>query len=451
VKVSSLVRTALPGSNLIGGFLAHVRKPLYRNGYALTANSVLTSAVGFAYWVLATRHYAVDVVGTNSAAISAMGFLIGFAGLNMDGTLVRFIPRVGRRVAHLIGFAYLISLAMTALAAGLFLLGLKAWSPGLVFLARSPLAVVGFVLATMVGGVFSEQDAALIGLRKAVWVTGENTTYAFLKLGLLLIFAGLLPDYGILASWTLPTLLLIIPVNYFIFRHLVPRHKLAAQDVMEPAMSGGIARYTVGNYIAFLFALACSALPPVMVLQLAGSGASAYFYLPWLIGNLLQLVAVNMSISLVVEGSFDQSRALEYFRHGLVNTARLLAPMVALLVIGAPYLLRIFGAGYALEGALLLRLVALAALPGMVVTLYLGLLRVTNRLRGVIAVNAFIALITLGLSYSWLPHYGIASVGFALLLSESAVAAFLLCTELRPLLSHRLPKVRRARDEELAE
>jgi O-antigen/teichoic acid export membrane protein len=180
-------------------------------------------------------------------------------------------------------------------------------------------------------------------------------------------------------------------------------------------------------------------LPPVIVLQLGGSAASAYFYVPWAVGTLLQLFANNMGTSMVAEGSFDQSKRLENLRLALIETARLLIPAVAVLCIGAPYFLRLLGAEYASNGVLLLRFVALAALPGIVVNLEIAFLRVTNRVGGVIAIDVALAVGTLGLSYAWLPRLGIAGVGLAMLASQTSVAVLLLLTELRVILSPGVP------------
>jgi O-antigen/teichoic acid export membrane protein len=83
------------GLPFAGHLAAHVANPLYRTGYALTLSSGLTSVLGLAYWLLAARFYPAEVVGMNSAAIAAMTFLSGLAGLSLDGAYVRFVPRLG--------------------------------------------------------------------------------------------------------------------------------------------------------------------------------------------------------------------------------------------------------------------------------------------------------------------------------------------------------------------
>ncbi len=431
--------------------LSHLRTPLYRNGYALTISAGLTSAVGFVYWLVAARFYTTDVVGTNSAAIAAMTFLAGLAGLYLDGALVRFIPRAGATTVRLVGLAYGVTILVAAIASSLFLLGLAVWFPNLGFLTRTPWLAIGFVVATMAWCVFVEQDAVLTGLRQAVWVPIENAIYAVVKLALLIIFAAILPAYGILVSWTIPTVMVIIPISLLLFRRLIPHHVQTMQDVALPIKPAQVARYAGANHIGALFSLAYTMLPPVMVLELAGSSASAYFYIPWMLASFLRIVATNMSASLTVEGALDEARLVHHFRHALISTLRLLIPVVALVVLTASYLLRIFGDAYATEGASLLRLLALATIPNVVVILYLGFLRVQNRIGGVIGVHGAIAVATLGLSYVWLRSYGITGVGLAWLVSQTVMAVFLLFTHLRPILRRDPAVSRNGRAEEQAQ
>ena len=90
---------------------AHLRDPLFRNGYALICNTVLTSLLGTGYWILAARHYSTGDVGRASAAISTMVLLSGIAQLNLGPALTRFLPRAGGGSARLILGAYGASMA----------------------------------------------------------------------------------------------------------------------------------------------------------------------------------------------------------------------------------------------------------------------------------------------------------------------------------------------------
>ena len=74
-------------------------------------------------------------------------------------------------------------------------------------------------------------------------------------------------------------------------------------------------------------------------------------------------------------------------------------------------LLLAFGRDYATEGATLLRIVALAALPAAVVNVYLGALRVAKRVGELVIVASVVAVTTLVLSSALLPVMGLTGAG----------------------------------------
>src|ERR671933_106181 len=180
----------------VAPLVAQLRMPLYRNGYALMLSTGMVSALGMAYWVLAAHHYSAEAVGLNAAAISAMTFVSGIAQLNMGGALLRFVPGTGRATKRLVGAAYLATTLAAALVGSLFVLGVRLWSPRLSVFSHPGFALL-FVLATMVWGIFAQQDNVLTGLRQAVFVPIENVLYALAKIGLLLALAPALPGLGI--------------------------------------------------------------------------------------------------------------------------------------------------------------------------------------------------------------------------------------------------------------
>jgi O-antigen/teichoic acid export membrane protein len=406
----------------------HVRSPLYRNSYALTISAGLTSLLGMGYWLLAARLYDADTVGANSAAVSAMMFLSGLAGLYLEGAFVRFIPAMRAAAPRFARVAYTVSGVAAITLTLVFLWGIDLWSPALGFLADNGWLAAWFVAGVAGWCIFVQQDGLLTGLRRTTWIPVENTVYALAKLVLLVALAPLQPRYGIFVSWVLPALLLLAPINWLIFRRLLPQHVAMAQPATAPAAPitvSQIAAYVSGNYLGQLFSLAYIMLPPIMVLQVAGSAASAYFYLPWMIGGLLRLVAANMSTSLIVEASLDIGNTEQHFRRARLQTMRLVAPLTLFVVLAAPHLLHVFGPDYADEGSFLLRLLALATVPSAFISLYGGLLRIQNRIRPLVAVYALTAVLTLTLSALLLPVHGINGVGIAWLASQIVAALVL--------------------------
>ena len=410
-------------------FIEHLRTPLFRNGYALVFSSAATSALGLAYWILAARYYSAEAVGLNAAALSAMMFLASLSQLNLMNALNRFVPTAGPTTARLVGSAYAISAGAAVITSLIFVLGLRIWTPSL----ESFMAGAGgwFIIATVAWCIFTLQDSALTGLRQTTWVPIENLVFAIGKLILLVVLAAALPHYGVLASWIIPLLMISLPLNWLIFRRLIPRHVQATIQVASPIGRGQIARYVVGDYVSSLVWLATVNLMPLVVVEQIGATANAYFYLSWTMAYVLYLISRNMGMSLIAEAALEPARLYAYSYRVLIQTARLLVPIVAALVAGAPLILQLFGSNYAADSTTLLRLLSLSALPHMVIALYLSMARVQHRMLAIVIVQTALCALVIGLSVWLLDRYGLDGLGWAWLISQTLVAMVLLLTQLR--------------------
>ncbi len=393
----------------------------------------MTSALGLVYWILAARFYPADTVGLGSATLSAMLLLSGIAQLSLNSVLVRFVPLAGRKTARLVGRAYLINIGLSLLAVSIFLLGLERWAPSLIYLRASAVGQIAFVVATVAWGVFALQDSALTGLRQTMWVPLENTAFAIAKIVLLVVLAISFPAIGIFTSWNIPVLLSLLPINWLIFKRLIPRRPPVPVEQESLVTRRTISHFISGNYPGSLFFQASTTLLPILVANLAGASANAYFYLPWAIVTALQLIALNMSTSLTVEATLDRGQLGVYSRRVLKQVTRLVMPPVIVVLIGAPLILQIFGSAYAAAGTALLRWLALGVLPNILVALFISIARVQNHPRHIVLVQGLLSGFILGLSYLLLPVLGITGVGIAWLISQTLVALALLPALLRRL------------------
>jgi O-antigen/teichoic acid export membrane protein len=399
--------------------MTHISIPLFRNAYALIFSATTTSLLGMVYWAVAARLYPVEAVGLNSAIISAMALVSGFARLNLDDTLVRFVPRSGHHLKRLIAVTYSVAVVLTGVFSLLFLSTLSLWSPTLAVLGSQTWLVAGFTISAMASSLFSMQDAILTGLRKAIWVPIENTIFATTKLCLLVAIAQAASQYGIFLSWSIPLLVSIVVVNALIVQRLTPEHAGAASE--STITPREFFSFVGGNYVAYLFRLTYTNLLPVIVVSSLGARAAAYFALPWLISTSLQLVSANMNTSLVVEATRDRPNLAVYARRTVRQTALILIPVIMVVVATAPFILQIYGPQYASEGTTLLRLLVVALIPNMLVSLFMGISRVQGNTGHMIAIQASICLLALGLSAVLLPWYGIEGIGFAWLGSQLLV------------------------------
>ncbi|MCT9076750.1 lipopolysaccharide biosynthesis protein [Streptomyces fulvoviolaceus] len=395
---------------------------LFRNAYALMLNTGISAVLGLGFWLAAARYYSESAVGQGSAAIAAMKFLAGLTAVALTGALARFIPVAGRATGRLVFRTYAGSSLVVALAAGAFLLTLDMWGPSYRFL-HGPLNGLGFIVAVVAWNVLTLQDGVLTGLRSALWVPVGNTVFSAVKLGLLVAFAVAIPTTGVFVSWVAAIAFSVIPLGFLVFRRLAPRHIKATEDHAKPPTLKEIGKFLAGDYTGSLFSLAVVYLIPVIIASQVSSEDNAYFYITTTIGGTVNLLAINMGASLTVEGSHDPGRLAANTRAALKRMARIMVPICGLLFIGAPWILGVFGSGYADAATPLLRWFAVGAVLRVVMETYFAVLRAQSRTSGLAWLQGLLCVLVLGLTLLLLPRMGLTGAGVAEISSLAVIVA----------------------------
>jgi O-antigen/teichoic acid export membrane protein len=397
--------------------LAH---PLFRSGYTLVLNSTMSAVVGVAFWLLAARAYQPAVVGRNSAALSAMMFLAGIAQLNLMSSLLRFLPTAGRGARRMSALSYVVVATLSALAAVVFLAGLGTWSPALIPLLRGPLMAVTYILGTMALSILTLQTCAFVALRHAGTATLVNQAFNILKLVLLALFAILLPHSGVYFSWVASAVLVVAAGAVILFTRTV--RTFASEPRNIPTLPD-LARFAGPDYLASLAWIAATTLVPVLVLNLTDAAHAAVFALTWSVTLVLYGVPEAFGQALVAHTTRELAQLDERHNQVLKASLGLLAPVVLVLVVSAPLLLRPFGPWYATQGAGTLRLLTSSAVPGTIVALTVSRARVRRHMVTVTSALIGVCVLIIGLTLLLVPRMGIEGAGLAWLLGESAVAA----------------------------
>lgn len=385
---------------------------LFRNAYALMLNTGISAVLGLGFWLAAARYYSESAVGQGSAAIAAMKLLAGLTAVTLTGALARFIPVAGRATGRLIFRTYAGSSAIVAVAAGVFLLTLGVWGPSYRFL-HGPVSGLGFVVAIVAWNLLTLQDGVLTGLRRALWVPVGNTVFSAVKLGLLVAFAVAIPATGVFVSWVAAIATSVVPLGWLVFRRLVPRHVKATEDQAKPPTLKEIGRFLAGDYTGSLFSLAVVYLVPVIIASQVSSEDNAYFYITTTIGGTVNLLAINMGASLTVEGSHDPARLAANTRAALKRMSRIMLPVCGVLFVGAPWILGVFGSGYADAATPLLRWFAVGAVLRVVMETYFAVLRAQSRTGGLAWLQGLLCVLVLGLTLLLLPRMGLVGAGVA--------------------------------------
>lgn len=385
------------------------------NGYALGANVIITSALGLVFWALAARFYPAKDVGTGAALISTLTTIGALSQLNLGNALNRFLPQSGLMAGRLILACYGLGAATSVTFAAAFIFAI---TPAI---APSSLPVTGlqsfawFAAACVLWAVFALQDSVLSGLRHSPYVMIENTVYAVAKIALLVIFAGSsIGMGGLFVAWTLPLLPIVLVINAFVFRHLLLRGTFE-EKVTGTLNTRRLLRFISWDYIGTLATMTALGVSPLLVLRFGGPEANAVYYISWVMAYSVYLLCRSMSTSLLVEGSSDTDRLPALLSEATVHTTLLLLGAAFALGAGAGPIMAIFGTSYISDGPDILRVLVLSCIPWGLITIYLAVARIRERLVHVAVIQAAILVLVvsfgtvltsrlggIGMAYSWL-------------------------------------------------
>ena len=406
-------------------FLSHLRQhyksSLYRNAFYLMANTFIASALGFVFWMVAARFYRPDDVGLAAALISATSLLAVFSNLGFNFGVVRFLPNA-RNPAKLVNTCLNSVAGVSLILSVLFLLLLPVLSPALLFVREKAVFALFFVAIVLVWTVFPLIDYVFVAKRTSSLVIVKSTIFNALKIPLA-IFAAYLGAFGIFASWGAAMAISCGVALMFFIPKIMPG--FVPSLTIDRAIINDILHFSMGNYVAHFLYLSPGLVLPLMVVNLLGGQMNAYFYVTFMIAEILFVIPAAVSQSLFAEGSTKKESVEEYVRDSLKIIYLLIIPAIVAVFLLAGKLLLLFGKGYSDNGSELLRVFALSGVFLGVNLTYITLLRLEKKVGEIIAISGFLALGILGLSYFLLiGTWGIVAVGYSWLAIHGIISVY---------------------------
>jgi len=401
--------------------------PLSRNGLALLINTAVTGILGFAYWLIAARLFSTYAVGVAAALVAATTLFSGIGQLNLSGMLMRFLPTAADKSRRLVLLTYAYAACVSALLAAVSLIGIRvlAWHSSSLRLDTAQ--SIFFVLAVSATAIFTIQDSVLVGLRRAVWVPGENGAFGVAKIGMLFAFAPIRSAFALFSAWMIPLTLTIPVISAVLFRKFLPesRKRRRPARVGRRAMLLGrdmrtnIVHFAVGDATGGLFTQAWMNLVPVMVTASLGAPVNALYYTSFLFSSTIDQVAVNFASPLTVEGAHSPREVAALIRSTLRHVFIIVIPLVAVLILACPLVLRAFGHQYT-GAVMLLRLLLCACLPKAVSSVYYAYCRVERTTQRSAVVQGYICIATLSAVVLVARPFGLAGIGLAVLAIQAS-------------------------------
>lgn len=393
-----------------GRLLSAARSPLYANAFFVWVNQAGTGLAGFLFWTLAARLFATGDVGLGSAAFSILTLLSMLATMGLGLGLIRFYPDAGEDRLKLANAVFTGNAIAGVLFGIVFIIGLPLWAPSLGFLRDNPFYALAFIAFVVGGTVSIVQTQAFMAVRTGRYILYQVIIIQITRLVLPAVLAAFTGAFGIVASTGLARIL-GAAYGFIAMVKGVPGYRPAW--MLDTKALIRLMPFSMANYIANFLILAPGLLLPVMVVSVLGAEEGAYFYIAWFIGFLPVTFSTSLGTSLFAEGSYDPQALRALVRRSLISGVGIAAVVGLALLLLADVLLLAFGREYSTEGATLLRIMAVAALPAAIVNVYIGALRVMKRSKELVAITAITAVTIVALSRALLPSMGLEGAGLA--------------------------------------
>ena len=401
-------------------------EPLTVTAWALMLNTVATSVLGLAFWVVASRLYSPQELGENAALVSAMILLSTVAQLDLGMGIARLLPQVRQRRWRPVLGAYAVTAVIGCGLSAAFLALAPRLSNEFDFLVRD--AALGWALigGVVLWNIFALQDAVLTSARWAVAVPVGNAVFGVVKIALMAWLAGRLVEHGVFFGWLAAMVLVLVPMNMLIFARVLPSARIRglpqAASAVPLADRRRVVRYLGTDYAAALLSQGSTALLPLLVVLVLGRTDNAYFYMAFLVAGAAGALAQSLSISLLVEGAYDEAELASLARRTGLRYLRVIAPGVVLLVAAAPLVLTPFGDAYVANATTLMRLLLVGTAIHAVIVLYMAVERLRARVSRVLFAEAALVVLIISGALAGMRANGLVGLGQAYVASEVIVA-----------------------------
>jgi len=397
---------------------------LARNAGFSAVATLLSSALGALYWLIAARVLEPRAVGLISGLVGAMTVASLASNLGINTAVIDRLPKARDGASWSITLTAVIIVGVLGGLAGtaLTILVLTEGSSDLSVIGESAWHVAILAVGIVCTTVFTLFQFIFVAERRAEFSIVLNGGAGLLRLiGLAVpLVAGLTGAYAIFGIWIAAT----AAVTVVAIVVLLPRAGRAWRPSLRgvgtevrsalPSMLGHHVTSAAGPLLVFLL--------PVLVTTRLSAVDNAYFYVAWMLGSLLFVVAASVGNSLFAESSHDPDALRDGLRRSARTIALALAPLCIGLVVLGKVALSIFGADYADRGYTLLLLLVASVVPDALTVLIVTFLRVHGRVWRAAVVNIVIAGTTAGMAYALLPELGINAVGWAFMAGQCAGA-----------------------------
>jgi O-antigen/teichoic acid export membrane protein len=385
-------------------------------------NTVVTVFLGYLFWVVVARYYTEGDVGYGNAVIMAISLISLFSRLGLDIALIRFLPKA-EKPTEMINSCFVISAVVSLVLATIFVAAVDVLSPELGFINDDAAFALVFVIFSVFWTLSWMLDYIFIARRRADFVLYKNTVFSVLKLVLPFIMVSFFYAFGIVSSWGIAVGVGLIIALFLFLPRTLKGYQIKPR--IDFSIIKGLWSYSFKNYFYTIFGSGPHFILPILIINRLGPEQNAYFYMAWMI---VTMIPTAVAQSLFAEGSHFEDRLDRDVYRSFKFMFILLAPVIILLLACGNWILMAFGASYAENATLLLRVLAISSIFSAINSVYTSILLVKHKIKELIVLTAVTgAILLIGSFYiTTISGIGIVGVGYSWWIAQGLFSVYVL-------------------------
>jgi len=349
------------------------------NAGSLVGTTAITSGLGFVYWWMAARQFPPKAVGLASATVSAMMLLGSLGILGLGTLLVGELPRQQGKEASLISAALITVAGVGGCLGIVFTIVAPYLSSDLQVLRTSIGNIAIFMIGVSLTSSTIVLDQALIGLLKGKLQLWRNALFAGAKLAALFIaslWLSHVTGLTIYATWVIGNVFSLVVLAGFAIAKREPGKSYLPQFGLLQKLGPQALKHHLLN----LTLQAPPLILPVLVTTLLSATANAWFYIPWTITSIANVISSSLTVVLYAVSSTQPAVLARKLRLtlSLALVATILANCVYLF--GSYQVLELFGHSYTEQAIWSLRILGLESFPFLIKNHYVAICRIQGRM-----------------------------------------------------------------------
>lgn len=392
----------------------YYHEPLYRNSVALMLNSAFSALFGLLFWIVAARIMSAKDIGLVTATISVATFILALSKIGLDQGLMRYLPETKEK-NYFCSTILILTLALSLILSGIFLIGVNIFSPALLFLQKGWF-LLAFLAYIVITSIYSIQNIILIAIRRSDLSMLQNILLG-VRIPLLTFFAPL-GFLGVFSTFGISFLLTLI-FGFF----LLDRQGLSIARNFDINSIKKTLKFSFGNFSAGIFTMAPVTIIPIMIVNTVGAEEGAYFYVAYSVAALLFMIPNAVSTSLFVEGSYSLP-----LRENTIKAMKLISiiliPALIMIFLFGDKILQLFSEEYSEQSLEMLQLLAFSSIFSSVISIFTSIKKIQKDVRIINYMNFVLSGMIIGFGYLALLKYGLLGLGYAWLGANIVMCVF---------------------------